>query len=107
MVNFSRSVETRDLADGVKKRGELRVRRTKRDVSEILQAANILFWILYRQHVIVSGLGVNPVTGSDHSVGGECGDDVVHYFPLIQPKFARAQPIHIELEGRIIKILRN
>ena len=56
----------------------LAIRRSQGNLLEIVERLYLGLRVLNRQHVIVSGLWIDPVTWRHHAIGGHGGDDAVH-----------------------------
>ena len=107
MVDFGRSIDRRDIGHGLQGRVILDIRSAQRNLFEILHAhvLDLLVEVLHGKHVVVAGLGIDPVAGLDHAVGGESGDHVVDHLFRCEPNQAGAFAIDIQLQSRIKKIL--
>ena len=79
----------------------------QRDRPEIGQGLDLALRILHGQHVVVAGLRIDPEAGRDHLIGGQRGDDVVDHFALVEAQLAGAHAVDIELQRRIVDVLRN
>ena len=107
MIDLRGRIEARHLADGVEKRGRFRFRRAQRNSLQVGEALNILLRILHGQHVIIPGLRVDPVTRGDHSIGSQCGNDIVYHLFLAQPEFTCPQAVNVKMERGVINVLRD
>src|SRR6266704_3799831 len=74
---------------------------------QIFQRADTPFGILSGQKIIVTGGGIDPITGRNHLVGGQSRDDVLYDFSLIETQLAGMSAIDVELKSRIVEILRR
>ena len=54
---------------------------------------------MHREHVVVAGFGIDPVTGSDHAVGSESGDDIVDDIARGKAKQAGLLAIDVEFQS--------
>ena len=81
----------------------------QRNLLEVLHGhrANLLIGVLHGEEVVVAVVRIDPVTGSDHAVGGERGDHVVYHIAGSQPQPRRHLTSHVELQAGIIQVLRN
>src|ERR1017187_10504047 len=96
-----------DVADSVEAGGCRSAGPTQGDGAQIGQVLHLALGILHGQHIVVAALGIDPVAGRDHTVGGEGGDDVVYYFALIQPQFAGSGAVDIEAQRGVVDVLRS
>ena len=58
------------------------------------------FGVLHRDHVVVAGFRIDPVTGRNHAVGGERGDHIVDHLLGREPDQAGALAVDVQLAGR-------
>ena len=66
-----------------------------------------IFGVLDGEEVVVAAFGVHPVAGRDHHVRSQGGDDVAHHLLFAQPQFAGAEPVNVQLQRRVIHVLRH
>src|SRR5262249_59236129 len=62
--------------------------------------------VLNGQHIIIAGLRIDPEAGRDHLVRSEGRDHVVDHLPLVKSELARPDAVHVELQSRVVDILR-
>src|SRR5208283_4195179 len=79
------------------------------DLFEVFQGhrTDLLIGVLHGKEIVISVLGIDPVTGSNHAVGGKSGYHVVHHIAGCEPEACRHFTAHVELKAGIVKILRN
>ena len=63
--------------------------------------------VLHGEHVVVAGVGIDPVAGRDDAVGGERGDDVVDDIFGREADERGALAIDVELQAGILEVLRD
>src|ERR1017187_6103342 len=107
VIHFSGRLNAGDVANGVEAGGCRSAGPTQGDGAQIVQVLHLALGILRGQHIVVAALGIDPVAGRDHTVGGEGGDDVIHYFALIQPQFAGSGAVDIEAQRGVVDVLRS
>jgi len=54
----------------------------QRNLLQIHHCLHLVLGILHGEHVRIAALGIDPIIGGNHPVGGQRGDDVVHDFLL-------------------------
>ena len=79
----------------------------KRHGAEVGQVFHDVFRILDGEQIIVAALGIDPIARRDHPVGGQRGDEAVHHFLCAQAQFAGALAVNVNLQRRIIHVLRH
>src|SRR5689334_16574107 len=79
----------------------------QRNLLEVGDGFDGIFGILHGQHVGIAALGIDPIIRSNHAVGSERGDDIVHDFLLGEAQEAGFFAVHVEFERRVIDVLRN
>ena len=81
----------------------------QRDLLEVLHGhvADLLRRVLHGEEVVVAALGIDPVAGSNHAIGGERGDYVVARRRGGQPETRGHFALHIKLNAGIVEVLRN
>jgi hypothetical protein len=107
VIHLGGRLNAGDVADGVQAGGCGAAGPAQRNGAQIVQVLHLALGILHGQHIVVAALGIDPVAGRDHAVGGERGDDVVHHFALIQAQLAGAGAIDIEAQRRVVDVLRR
>ena len=107
MVHLRGRLKLSDAAHRIQARGIREVRSPQRNRFQVRQAADLPLGILHRQHVVVAGLGIDPKAGRDHLVRRQRGNHVVHHFALVQAQFAGSHAVHVELQSRVVDILRD
>jgi hypothetical protein len=83
------------------------VRSAQRNALEIRKRLYLVFRILNGEHVVVPGLGVDPKARLDHAIRGQGGDHVIDDFLLAKAHLAGAHAVDVELQGRVIDVLRR
>ena len=107
MVNLGRSVDHLHVRHRIEIGGVLVARGMQRDLLEIRDGVDLGLRVLHREHVVVAVLGIDPVAGSDHAVRGQRGDHVVYRFLRRHPHAPGHFAVDIELNARIVEVLRN
>ena len=81
----------------------------KRNVFELLHVhvLDLVGGVLHGEHVVVAGVGVDPVAGRDDAVRGERSDDVVDHILRREPDERRAFAINVQPQAGILQVLRN
>src|SRR5579871_899379 len=85
--------------DGVERRRLTQVGSSQRDLFQVHQVPDgrlAVLGILHAQEVVVAGLIIHPVIGSDHGVGIESGDDVIDDVLLREPQLGGVNAVHIQ-----------
>ena len=79
----------------------------QRNVLEVLHVhvADLMGGVLHGEHVVVAGVGIDPIAGRDDAVGGERGDDVVDHVFRREADERGALAIDVELQAGIFKVL--
>src|ERR1700733_3590329 len=77
MIDFGGSVDGLDGCDRFEWSSHLAVGRSQRDLLEVVEGLNLSLRILDREHVVVPGLRINPVTRSDHAIRRHGCDDAI------------------------------
>ena len=63
--------------------------------------------ILNGEEIIVAAFRVNPIARRNHLVGSQRGYDIANDFFFVQAKLGGAQPVNVQLQCRIINVLRH
>jgi hypothetical protein len=95
------------LADHVEPRGTLQTPPCSGMERRSSRLSNLLFGILHVQEIVVVVLGIDPDIRRYHLVRSERRNDVLDHFLLAQSQFAGARAIDLQLQGRVIEILRD
>ena len=106
MVNFGRRNAVADSAQRIEPRrlrGICTAHRNGRQVGEILHET---FGILDGEEIVVATSRVHPIAWRNHLIGSQRGDDIANDFFFVQAKLGGAQPVNVQLERRIIDVLR-
>ena len=61
--------------------------------------------VLDRQEIVVAGFVIDPVIGSDHGVGIQRRNHVIHDLLLVQPQFGGMDTVDVESKRGIIHVL--
>src|ERR1700741_2158482 len=109
VVHLRRCVDRLDLRYRLQRRILRRCRRPQRYVPKVRHRHRIdlLVEILHRQHVVVPALRIDPVARRDHPIRRQRRDHVVHYVFRRQPQQTRLLAIDVQLQPRIIDVLRD
>src|SRR6267154_6517390 len=107
MVYFCRRRNRADLDYGIQGGGLCAFRSTQGDLPQIHNRLHLAFGILHGQHVRIATFRIDPVVRSDHAIGSQRGDDVVHDFFLRETQLAGLLAVDIQLQRGIIDVLGN
>ena len=107
MVNLGRSVDHLHIRHCVEVGGIQIAACMQRDLLEISDGVDLGLRVLHREHVVVAVLGIDPITGRDHAVRGQRRNHVVYRFLGRHPHPASHFAVDIELNARIVEVLRN
>ena len=106
MVHLRGRRNAGDADDRIQAGGLFEVRRPEGQAAQIGEALHVALTILDGQEVIVAALGINPVARGNHAVGGQRRDQAVRDLLGAQPQLAGALAVNLDLQGRVIHILR-
>ena len=107
MIHLGGAFDTLDAADHIETRGLGRSGSAQRNGAQIDQVLHLFLGILNSQVVGIAVARIDPQAGGDHLVRSQRGDDVGDNFFLTEPEFARPHAVDVELQRRLIEILRD
>ena len=107
MVHLGRRRNAGDADDRIQAGGLFEVRRPEGHAAKIGQILHVALPILDGQQVIVPALGINPIARGNHAVGGQRRDQAVGDLLGAEPQLAGALAINVNLQSRVIHILRD
>src|ERR1019366_7876223 len=107
VVHLRRGIDHLHIRHGIEVGGVQVARSMQGYLLEVCYGVDLGFRILHREHVVVPILRIDPVAGSDYAIRGQGSDNVVHCFLGGHPHTSSHFAVDIELNTRIIEVLRN
>ncbi len=107
MIHLGWGLDVPQRAHRIELRRPLRQTSAQRNGRQVGEAANEVLRVLHGEQVIVAALGIHPIARSDYLVRCQRRDDVAHHLFLVQPKLAGPYAVDIELERRVVDVLRD
>src|ERR1700728_5412116 len=107
LMEFILSDDRPDRRDCFQRSRGFAVRRSQRDLFEVIQRLYLCLRILTCEHIVVAGLRIDPVAGGDHSVRSHRRDDTIDDGLRGQAFEACLLAIDVEGETWVVDVLRD